>query len=106
MDYRIFNVRTDVCACNCARGCADTVRECALKVDSGKKISCRTRESNLHWWLAGPVLYQLSYIPTPCVMPCKRTQTLSVPVHALNRSDQAVTFEHHIIWHVDVISFP
>ena len=31
MDYRIFNVRTDVNACDCTGGCADTVRESALK---------------------------------------------------------------------------
>ena len=34
MDYGIFNVRTDVNACNRARGCTNTVRESALKVDS------------------------------------------------------------------------
>ena len=38
MDYGIFNVRTDVNACDCIRGCTDTVRESALKVDSGRKI--------------------------------------------------------------------
>ena len=37
MDYRIFDVRTDVNACGCTRGCTDTVRESALKVDSGEK---------------------------------------------------------------------
>ena len=26
--------------------CTDTVRESALKVDSGRKIPCRTRDSN------------------------------------------------------------
>ena len=35
MDYRTFNVRTDVNVCDCTRGCTDTVRESALKVDSG-----------------------------------------------------------------------
>ena len=30
MNYRIFNVRTDVNACDCTRGCTDTVRESAL----------------------------------------------------------------------------
>ena len=38
MDYGAFNVRTDVNACDCARGPTDTVRESALKVDSGRKI--------------------------------------------------------------------
>ena len=54
---------TDVNACDCSRGCTDTVRESALKVDSGRKIPCRTMESNLRQRRAGPVLYQLSYIP-------------------------------------------
>ena len=63
MDHGIFNVRTDVNACDCAQSCTDTVRESALKVDSGRKFPCRTRESNLPQRRAGPVLYQLSYIP-------------------------------------------
>ena len=42
----IFNVRTYVSACNCTRGCTDTVRESALKVDSGTKGPYRTGESN------------------------------------------------------------
>ena len=46
MDYGIFNARTDVNACDCTRGCTDTVRESALKVDSGRKILCRIGESN------------------------------------------------------------
>ena len=33
MDYGIFNVRTDVNACDCTRGCTDTVRDSALKAD-------------------------------------------------------------------------
>ena len=47
MDYRIFYVRTDVNAWGCTRGCRDTVIESALKVDCGRKIPCRTGESNL-----------------------------------------------------------
>ena len=65
MDYRIFNVRTDVIACDCTRGCTDTVSESALKFDSGRKILCRTGESNLRRLPARQMLYQLSYIPTP-----------------------------------------
>ena len=45
--------------------CTDAVRQPALKVDSGRKIPCRTGESNLPQRRAGPTLYQLSYIPTP-----------------------------------------
>ena len=63
MDYSIFNVHTDVNACDCARGCTDTVRESALKVDTGRKIPCRTGESNLRQRRAGPTLCQLSCIP-------------------------------------------
>ena len=62
-DYRIFNVHTDVNACDCTRGCTDTVRESALNVDCGRKIPCRTGESNQRQRRAGPMLYQLSYIP-------------------------------------------
>ena len=69
MDYGIFNVCTDVNACDCARVCTDTVRQTALKVDSGRKIPCRTGESNLRWWRAGPMLYQLSYTPTGYMQP-------------------------------------
>ena len=65
MDNRIFNVRTGVNACDCALGCTDTVRESALKVDSGRKIPCRTGESNLRQRRVGPMLYQLSYNPSP-----------------------------------------
>ena len=36
MDYRIFNVRTDVNAYSCIWGCKDTVRDSALKVDREK----------------------------------------------------------------------
>ena len=35
----IFNERTDVNVCNCTRGCTDTVRESALKADSGTESS-------------------------------------------------------------------
>ena len=48
-------------------GCRDTVRESALKVDSGRKIPCRTGESNLRQLRASPMLYQLSYIPAPAI---------------------------------------
>ena len=69
MDYGIFNVHTDVNACDCTWGCADTARESALKADSGRKIPCRTGESNLRRRRAGLMLYQLSYIPSPLTSP-------------------------------------
>ena len=63
MDYRIFNVRTYVNACDCTWGY--TIRGSALKVDSGRKIPCCARESNLCRQHASPTLYQPSYFPTP-----------------------------------------
>ena len=63
MDYGIFNVRTYINAYDCARGCTVTVRESALKFDSGRKIPCRTRESHLRQRRAGPALSQLRCIP-------------------------------------------
>ena len=39
-------------------------KQSALKVDSGKKIPCHTRKSNLHQRHDGPMLYQLSYVPS------------------------------------------
>ena len=64
MDYGIFDVRTDVNAGNCLRGCTDTIRETALKVDS-RTIPCRTGESSRLQQRASPTLYQLGYIPIP-----------------------------------------
>ena len=58
-------VRTGINACDCTRGCTDAVREPALKVDSGRKIPCRARKSNLRRRRAGLMLYQLSFILTP-----------------------------------------
>ena len=62
-DYWIFNVPTDINARDYTQGCMDTVRESALKVDSERKNSCRIGESNQRRRRAGPMLYQLSYIP-------------------------------------------
>ena len=49
MDCRTLNVRTYVILCIRlhTRGCTDTVRESALKVDSWRLFPCRTGESNL-----------------------------------------------------------
>ena len=43
----------------------DTIRESALKVDSGRKIPCHIGELNLHERRVSLTLYQLSYIPIP-----------------------------------------
>ena len=64
---RIFDVCTDVNLRGCTREYTDNVRESAQKVDSGRKIPCRTEESNLRQRRAGPMLYQLSYVPTQCL---------------------------------------
>ena len=64
MDDGIFNVHIDVNAWDCTRWCTDTVRESALKANSERKIPFRTGESNLRRQRAGPMLYQLNYIPT------------------------------------------
>ena len=61
MDYRILNVRTDVNACDCTRGCTGTVRESALKADSRRKLLCRVGEFNQPQRHAGPMLYLLCY---------------------------------------------
>ena len=48
------------------RGCTDTTRKSALEVDSGRKISCRTGDSNPRQycaWLFSQTLYQVS---CPC----------------------------------------
>ena len=67
MDYKIFNMCTDVNACDCTQGCTDTVRESALKVDSGGEKSLaalgnRTCISSMPVWCS---TNQLIYIPTP-----------------------------------------
>ena len=64
MDYGIFNVRTDINACDCTRGITDTVRGSARKVDSRRKIPFRIGESNLRRPRADSMPYQLSYIHT------------------------------------------
>ena len=65
MDYRIFKPAH---RCECmwlhTGGCTDTVRWSALEVDSGKKIPCRSGESNLPQWCAGLTPYLPSYIPS------------------------------------------
>ena len=43
------------------RYCMNTIRESALKADLGRKISCCTKEVNLHQyypWLFHPTLYK------------------------------------------------
>ena len=78
-------MRTDVNACDCTRGCTDTVRESALKVDSRRKIPCRTGESNLRRQRAGPTPLQLIYISTISVLTYTAT-ALSLSPCRQNRS--------------------
>ena len=56
----VLNVHTDVDARDCSQGCADTVRESALKLGSGRKIPCRTGDSNLRQRRAGPIWFDLN----------------------------------------------
>ena len=80
MDYRIFNVHMEANACGCTR---DTVRESALKVDSGRNIPCRTGESNLRQRRAGPMFYQMSYIPARRTKDLPhRTETSSISLRS------------------------
>ena len=65
-----WTMRTDVNTRDCARECTYTVKESALKVDSGRKIPCRTGESYQRRRRAGRMLYQLSYIPTHTLRVC------------------------------------
>ena len=45
-EFGIFSVCADVDSCDCTQDFTDTVRESALEVDSGRKIPCRTGDSN------------------------------------------------------------
>ena len=89
MDYGIFNVRTEIKACDCTRGFTDTVSESALKDDSGGKSPCHTRESNLQWPSAGSMLYRLSSIPTDCGS--VKTHIFIQPQHSESRGPQRPT---------------
>ena len=90
-DYRIFYVRTDVNACNCTWWCTDTARESLLKVDSGRKIPCRTGESNLYQRRAGAMLNQLNYIPT------------SLCADRRNLYDYSSNLMYHVLWWINGI---
>ena len=53
------------------KGRTDTIRESALKVNSGRKLPCHTGDSNQHQyytWLFSWMLYQLSYSGTSLSM--------------------------------------
>ena len=65
----------------------DTITESALKADSGRKIPCRTGESNLYQcytWLFSLLLYQLNY-PTHCyhTQPIATTEPPFYTAHTL-----------------------
>ena len=62
-------------------GCTDTVRESALKDNTGRKIPCRTGDSNLRQycaWLLSRTLYPLSYprTDTTSMIFCRCTQVI------------------------------
>ena len=60
----------DTGACDCIRGgCMNTIRECALKVGSGRKVPCCTRESNLGSHALPPKLNYIHLFDcTSCLM--------------------------------------
>ena len=76
INYRIFNVCTDVNACNCTRGCRDTVRESALRVNSWRKIPCCTRDSNLPPWCCKG-LFSKSQLSVQTLLQCPYTPVCS-----------------------------
>ena len=58
-------MRTDFNAYDCTRGCRATATvRTESERSSGRKIPCRTCESNLRQQRTGPMLYQLNYIPS------------------------------------------
>ena len=82
--FGIFNVHTDVTACGCTWGCTDTVKESALKVDSGRKIPGHAREPN--------VLAAHSSNAVP-IEPCKTSLKVQ------KRSDQGGLPLSEVHWH-------
>ena len=70
----IFNVHTDVNACDCTWGCANAITESAVKVDSGrKKYSLPGRGFEPALAACRSELYQLSYIPVVCFVTWQHT---------------------------------
>ena len=70
MDYRIFDVRTDVNACDCTRGCTNTVRESALKADCGREEKSLAAPGNRT---------SVSGVPVRC-----STNWVNLPPHCLS----------------------
>ena len=99
MDYRIFNVRTDVNASDCTRWCTDTQWDSALKVDPGKKIHfCCNGESNLRQRHDSLMPYQLTY--------CQEAP-LSLSCHVMSFCDWTMSRGGIVTsWrHIDMTSF-
>ena len=63
--------------------CTDIIRECARKVDAGRKIPCCTRKSNLRVRCAGLMLCQLSHILAYILSTCVESTSLSVCFYVL-----------------------
>ena len=104
-DCRIFDVCTDVNACDWTRGCTGTLRESAQKVDSGRKIPCCTGELNLRQQCGGQMLYQLNYTP-PVSYVCLK-EICCVDCHHAFTKCQCIrsyqigcTFNHIFILHI------
>ena len=67
MAHTIFKVRTGANACDCTRGCTDTVQESALKDDSGiqKKKLLHRGITSVSAACRSHAAYRLNYIPVP-----------------------------------------
>ena len=77
-----------------------------MKVDSGRKIVCRTVESNLRQRRAGPTLCQLSYIPASRpISLCSQTINVSSPSTAKN-GPSILSARRHTHTHAQTAPFP
>ena len=76
---RIFIVHTGVNACNCTQGYKDTVRESALKVDSGRKSLAALGNRICVSSVTVHCSNQLSYIQSPMVGACSSKSPTPIP---------------------------
>ena len=87
--FGIFNVSTDD-ACYSTQGCTDTVRESVLEAVSGKKIPCRTGDSNPCQYCAWPSVRHSTNraIPAPdIVCPASRQFKNNIYVQSLKNKN-------------------
>ena len=106
-DYSIFIVRTNVNACDCTRGCRDTERESALKVDSVRNApGNRTCVSGVSVRRSKQLSYIPSHVHVNIGAPWFRS--LHQPQNADTQSEWGVPREfahwsnftvHYYVWH-------